>query len=468
MASVPTRTETDSFGPVEVPAHHYWGAQTQRSIENFPIGIEKMPAPLIHALGLIKLAAARVNAGLGVLEDSLADAIETAAREVADGEHDGEFPLVVWQTGSGTQTNMNANEVIAGRANEICTGTRGGKTPVHPNDHVNRGQSSNDTFPTAMHIAVALELHERLVPSLMHLHDALDEKAKRWAGLVKIGRTHLQDATPVTLGQEFSGYAAQIAACIRRLEISMPDVLALAQGGTAVGTGLNTEVGFAEKIAAEIADLTHLPFITAPNKFEALASHDALVMISGVLNSCAVALTKIANDIRLLGSGPRSGLGELALPENEPGSSIMPGKVNPTQCEMVTMVAAQVMGSHVAVTVGGAQGHLELNVFKPVIAFNVLQSIRLLGDAAESFAERCIRGIEPNQERLTDLLSRSLMLVTALTPEIGYDAAARIAKHAHHRGMTLRDAALDLGLITAARFDEVVRPEKMLKPGSAA
>jgi fumarate hydratase, class II len=468
MASVPTRTETDSFGPVEVPAHHYWGAQTQRSIENFPIGTEKMPLPLVHALGLIKLAAARVNMALGVLDKELVESIETAAREVADGEHDGEFPLVVWQTGSGTQTNMNANEVIAGRANELLTGVRGGKSPVHPNDHVNRGQSSNDTFPTAMHIAVALELHERLVPALVHLHDALDVKAKLWKDLVKIGRTHLQDATPVTLGQEFSGYAAQISACIRRLEVALPEVLSLAQGGTAVGTGLNTEAGFADKFAAEIASLTGLSFISAANKFEALASHDALVAISGALTSCATALTKIANDIRLLGSGPRSGLGELTLPENEPGSSIMPGKVNPTQCEMVTMVAAQVIGNASAVTVAGAQGHLELNVFKPVIAHNVLQSIRLLGDAAESFAERCIKGIEPNYERLTDLVSRSLMLVTALTPEIGYDAAAKIAKHAHHSGMTLRDAALDLKLISAERFDAVVRPEKMLKPGDVA
>jgi fumarate hydratase, class II len=468
MATVPTRTETDSFGPVEVPAHHYWGAQTQRSIENFPIGIEKMPAPLIHALGMIKLAAARVNATLGVVDKKIATAIETAAREVADGEHDGEFPLVVWQTGSGTQSNMNANEVIAGRANEIMSGARGGKTPVHPNDHVNRGQSSNDTFPTAMHISVALEIHERLVPGLLLLHDALDVKAKLWADLVKIGRTHLQDATPVTLGQEFSGYAAQIAACVRRLEVALPEILALAQGGTAVGTGLNTEIGFAEKFAGEIALLTGLPFITAPNKFEALASHDPLVNVSGVLSSCATALTKIANDIRLMGSGPRSGLGELNLPENELGSSIMPGKINPTQCEMVTMVAAQVMGNAMAVTIGAAQGHLELNVFKPVIAFNVLQSIRLLSDAAESFAERCIKGIEPNYERLTELVARSLMLVTALTPEIGYDAAARIAKHAHHSGMTLRDAALDLGLISAEKFDSVVRPDRMLKPGDVA
>jgi fumarate hydratase, class II len=467
MASVPMRTETDSFGPVQVPAHHYWGAQTQRSIENFPIGTEKMPTPLIHALGLIKLAAARVNARLAVLDAVLADAIETAAREVADGEHDSEFPLVVWQTGSGTQTNMNANEVIAGRANELLGQARGGKAPVHPNDHVNRGQSSNDTFPTAMHIAVALELHERLVPALILLHDALDVKAKLWVDLVKIGRTHLQDATPVTLGQEFSGYAAQIAACVRRLEMALPEVLALAQGGTAVGTGLNTEPGFAGQFAAEIAGLTDLPFITAANKFEALASHDALVNVSGALSSCATAMTKIANDIRLLGSGPRSGLGELHLPENEPGSSIMPGKVNPTQCEMVTMVAAQVMGNAVAVTVAAAQGHLELNVFKPVMAHNVLQSIRLLSDAAESFAERCIRGIEPDRERIASLLDRSLMLVTALTPEIGYDAAAKIAKHAHGNGMSLRDAALDLGLITAEKFDAVVRPENMLQPGGA-
>jgi fumarate hydratase, class II len=460
------RTETDSFGPVQVPIHHYWGAQTQRSIENFPIGIEKMPLPLIHALGLIKLAAVRVNARLGVLDSGLASAIESAAQEVADGDHDSEFPLVVWQTGSGTQTNMNANEVIAGRANEILGRARGGKVPVHPNDHVNYGQSSNDTFPTAMHIAVVMEMHERLIPAFTRLNDVLTAKAVLWAGLIKIGRTHLQDATPITLGQEFSGYAAQIAACLRRVESVLPEVLALAQGGTAVGTGLNTEPGFAEQFAAEIAVLTGLPFVTAPNKFEALASHDALVNVSGVLNSCATACTKIANDLRLLGSGPRSGLGELQLPENEPGSSIMPGKINPTQCEMMTMVAAQVMGNNMTVSVAAAQGHLELNVFKPVIAYNILQSIRLLADAVQSFVTRCVAGIEPNRTRIAELVDRSLMLVTALTPEIGYDAAAKIAKHAHASDMSLREAALDLKLISAERFDAVVRPENMVHPGA--
>jgi fumarate hydratase class II len=460
-----TRTETDSFGPVEVAADAYWGAQTQRSIENFPIGGERMPLPLVHALGIVKQAAARVNARAGTLSAGLVPAIEQAAGEVAAGAHDDQFPLVVWQTGSGTQTNMNANEVIAGRANELLAGTRGGKTPVHPNDHVNMAQSSNDTFPTAMHVAAAREVNDRLLPALRHLHAALDAKAKAWADLIKIGRTHLQDATPMTLGQEMSGYAAQVADGIDRVEAVLPRLHRLAQGGTAVGTGLNAPKGFGEAIAAEIAKLTGLPFVTAPNKFEALASHDTMVELSGALNVLAVSLTKIANDLRLLGSGPRAGIGELALPENEPGSSIMPGKVNPTQAEALTMVAAQVMGNHVAVTVGGAQGHLELNVFKPVIAYNVLQSIRLLADAAVSFADRAVAGMAPNRERLAELVERSLMLVTALAPEIGYDAASKIARHAHAKGLSLLEAGLELGLVDEATFRRVVRPEQMLGEG---
>ncbi len=459
-----TRIETDSFGPIDVAADVYWGAQTQRSIGNFPIGDERMPAPLVHALGIVKLAAARVNNRFGQLDAKIAEAIAAAAQEVIDGRHDSQFPLVVWQTGSGTQSNMNANEVIAGRANEMLAGVRGGKSPVHPNDHVNRGQSSNDSFPTAMHIAAAREVVARLIPACRHLHAALDVKAKAWADIIKLGRTHLQDATPVTLGQEFSGYAAQIAYGIERLEAALPRVYALAQGGTAVGTGLNSFQGFAEGFAAEVATITGLPFVTAPNKFEALATHDALVELSGVLNVLAVGVNKIANDIRLLGSGPRSGLGELLLPENEPGSSIMPGKVNPTQAESLTMVAAQVMGNHVAVTVAGAQGHFELNVFKPVIAYNVLQSIRLLADGMVSFADRCVAGIEPNTKRLKQLVDQSLMLVTALAPEIGYDNAATIAKHAHKKGQTLLEAALDLKLIDEARFHEIVRAETMLGP----
>ena len=458
-----TRTETDSFGPIEVPDEAYWGAQTQRSIGNFPIGDERMPLPLVHALGLVKQAAGRVNSRLGVLSGDIAATIETAAAEVAAGAHDDQFPLVVWQTGSGTQTNMNANEVIAGRANEILTGARGGKAPVHPNDHVNASASSNDTFPTAMHVAVAVEVHKRLLPALHHLHAALAAKAVEFKDLVKIGRTHLQDATPVTLGQEFGGYAQQVADGIARIEAVLPRLHRLAQGGTAVGTGLNAPRGFAEAVAAEIAALTGLPFVTAPNKFEALASHDTMVELSGALNVLAVSLNKIANDLRLLGSGPRSGLGELLLPENEPGSSIMPGKVNPTQAEALTMVAAQVMGNHVTVSIGGAQGHLELNVFKPVIAYNVLQSIRLLADASMSFADRCVAGIVPNVPRLAELLERSLMLVTALAPEIGYDKAAAIAKHAHHEGLSLLEAALALGHIDEVRFRELVRPEKMLE-----
>jgi fumarate hydratase, class II len=460
-----TRIETDSFGPIDVSAAAYWGAQTQRSIGNFPIGGERMPVPLVRALGLIKQAAAYVNAELGVLDNNLAPAIIEAAAEVAGGKRDDQFPLVVWQTGSGTQSNMNANEVIAGRANEILTGTRGGKVPVHPNDHVNASQSSNDTFPTAMHVAAAREVNERLIPALRHLHAALAAKAEAFADIVKIGRTHLQDATPVTLGQEFSGYAQQLTDGIARAEAVLPRLYRLAQGGTAVGTGLNAPEGFAEGIAKELARLSGLPFETAPNKFEALATHDTMVELSGALNVLAVSLNKIANDIRLLGSGPRSGLGELSLPENEPGSSIMPGKVNPTQAEALTMVAAQVMGNHVTVTVGGAQGHMELNVFKPVIAYNVLQSICLIADAAVSFADRCVVGIEPNRERIADLVERSLMLVTALAPEIGYDNAAAIAKHAHTHGLTLLEAAKALDLIDETRFRALVRPETMLAPG---
>ena len=458
------RVETDSFGPIEVPAERYWGAQTQRSLLNFRIGGERMPVPLVRALGVVKLAAARVNVRLGALEPRLGEAIAKAAEEVVEGKLDAEFPLVVWQTGSGTQTNMNANEVIAGRANELLGAGRGGKSPVHPNDHVNRGQSSNDTFPTAMHVAAAQEVHHLLLPALNHLHGALAGKAKAFADIVKIGRTHLQDATPLTLGQEFSGYAHQVAMGIDRVRAALPRVLELAQGGTAVGTGLNAKKGFAEAVAAEIARITGLPFVTAPNKFEALAAHDALVELSGALNTVAVSLMKIANDIRLLGSGPRSGLGELRLPENEPGSSIMPGKVNPTQCEALTMVCCQVMGNHVAVTIGGANGHLELNVFKPVIAHNVLQSIRLLADAARSFTDNCVAGIEANRERIRELVERSLMLVTALAPKIGYDAAAKVAKKAHAEGITLKEAALALELVTAEEFETLVRPETMLGP----
>jgi fumarate hydratase class II len=458
-----TRTETDSFGPIEVPADRYWGAQTQRSTGNFPFGpLEAMPAGIVHALGYIKQAAARVNARIGGLDAKLADAIAQAAGEVATGALDGEFPLVIWQTGSGTQSNMNANEVIAGRANELLGGKRGGKAPVHPNDHVNQSQSSNDSFPTAMHVAAALAVHSRLLPALHLIHRRLAAQAEAWDGIVKIGRTHLQDATPLSLGQEFSGYAAQVADNIGRVEGVLPRLYRLAQGGTAVGTGLNAPKGFAEAFAEEIAGLTRLPFETAPNKFAELAAHDTMVELSGVLNVIAVSLTKVANDIRLMGSGPRSGLAELRLPENEPGSSIMPGKVNPTQAEMLTMVAAQVMGNHVAVTIGGLQGHLELNVFKPLIAANVLRSIELLATGIESFTERALDGIEPDERRIAELMERSLMLVTALAPEIGYDNAAKIAKHAHRKGLTLKEAGLELGLVDEATFDRVVRPETML------
>ena len=458
-----TRTETDSFGPVQVPADAYWGAQTQRSIANFPFGErERMPIGIIHALAIVKQAAARVNRQHGLPGD-IADAIEAAAAEVASGPLDDQFPLVIWQTGSGTQTNMNVNEVIAGRANEMLTGTRGGKSPVHPNDHVNMSQSSNDSFPTAMHIAATIAATRDLLPALARLQVALKTKADAWQHIVKIGRTHLQDATPVTLGQEFSGYFNQLYRCGRRIEPALvAGTYRLAQGGTAVGTGLNAPPGFAANVCKAIADITGQPFHPAENAFEALASNDPLVHLSGTLNTLAVALTKIANDIRLLGSGPRSGLGELNLPENEPGSSIMPGKVNPTQCEMLTMVAAQVIGNHMAITVGGMQGHLELNVFKPMIAANVLRSIDLLATGMTSFAERCVEGIEPNLPRISELLDRSLMLVTALAPEIGYDNAAKIAKHAHAQGLTLKEAGLALGLVDEATFDRVVRPEAMV------
>jgi fumarate hydratase class II len=459
----PPRVETDSFGPIEVPGDAYWGAQTQRSIDNFPFGPrEQMPVEIVHALGFVKQAAARVNARSGGLDAEIAEAVQQAAGEVASGALDDQFPLVIWQTGSGTQSNMNANEVIASRANEILSGKRGGKSPVHPNDHVNKGQSSNDSFPTAMHIAAARAVHKRLLPALRMIHKRLAAQAKAWDPIVKIGRTHLQDATPLTLGQEFSGYAAQMEDGIARVEAALPRLFRLAQGGTAVGTGLNAPKGFGQAFAAEIANLTRLPFETAPNKFEALASHDTLVELSGVLNVLAVSLTKIANDIRLLGSGPRSGLAELRLPENEPGSSIMPGKVNPTQAEMLTMVAAQVMGNHVAVTIGGLQGHLELNVFKPLIGANVLRSIELLSTGMESFTERTLDGLEANEERISELMAQSLMLVTALAPEIGYDNAAKIAKNAHEKGLTLKQSGLALGLVDEATFDRVVRPESML------
>jgi fumarate hydratase class II len=459
-----TRIETDTMGEVAVPADRYWGAQTQRSIENFPIGEERMPAPLIRALGIQKKAAALANMELGELDREIGEAIVRAAEEVIDGTLADHFPLVVWQTGSGTQTNMNANEVIANRAIELLGGTLGAKDPVHPNDHVNRGQSSNDTFPTAMHIAAAQETTERLLPALTRLHEALDGKAKEFTEIVKIGRTHTQDATPLTLGQEFSGYAAQVEFGIAGIEGTLPRLYALAQGGTAVGTGLNTRIGFAELFAAKVAEITGLPFVTAPNKFAALAAHDAIVAASGALNVLAAVLMKISNDIRFLASGPRSGLGELILPENEPGSSIMPGKVNPTQAEALSQVCAQVMGNHTAITVAGASGHFELNVFKPVMIYNLLQSIRLLADASHSFADRCVAGIEANRERIAELLERSLMLVTALAPHIGYDDAAKIAKTAHAKGTTLRQAALALGLVTEEQFDAWVRPEKMLDP----
>ena len=457
-----TRRESDTMGSIEVSADRYWGAQTQRSLENFRIGGERMPLPLIHALGLQKLAAAKVNRALGILDDRLAGAIETAAREVADGALDDHFPLVVWQTGSGTQTNMNANEVIANRAIVLLGGTLGSKSPVHPNDHVNASQSSNDTIPTAIHIAAQREIETRLFPMLRKLDTALNAKASAFSAIIKVGRTHLQDAAPLTLGQEFSGYAAQIGAGIGRIARARESLYPLAQGGTAVGTGINCPPGFAEAFAREVANLTGLPFVSAGNKFEALASHDAVVEVSGALNVLAVSLMKIANDIRLLGSGPRAGLGELLLPENEPGSSIMPGKVNPTQAEALTMVCTQVMGNHVTITIAGSQGHFELNVFKPVLALNLLQSIRLLADAVESFAINCVEGLEADAARIGRLLDRSLMMATALNPYIGYDNAAKIVKKALAEDQSIREATLALGLATPAQLDLWLDPKTML------
>jgi fumarate hydratase class II len=459
-----TRTETDAIGPIDVPADRYWGAQTERTLRNFKIAGPRMPLPLIHALGILKQAAARTNAALGVLDPALATAIAQAASEVAAGQLDDEFPLKVWQSGSGTQTNMNANEVIANRANEILGAPRGEKKPVHPNDHVNLGQSTNDGFPTAMHISAVREIHGRLLPALTSFHQALDEKATAWAGIVKMGRTHLQDAVPLTLGQEFSGYAAQIASAIERVHDVLKRLYPLAQGGTAVGTGLNSKRAFAPRVAAEIASLTGLPFVTAPNKFEALAAHDALVELAGVMNAIATAYTKIANDIRLLGSGPLCGLAELRLPENEPGSSIMPGKVNPTQAEAMCMVAAQVMGQNLTVTFAGASGHFELNANKPVIILNILTSIELLADAAVSFTDNCVRGIQPNNERLHDYVARSLMLATALNPHIGYDKVAQLVKKARAENLTIKQATLALGFLTEEAFDAIVKPETMVHP----
>jgi len=459
-----TRIETDSMGPVEVPADALWGAQTERSRRNFTIGAERMPVDLVRALGLQKLAAARANMALGALDPKIGAAIAAAAEEVADGKLDEHFPLVVWQTGSGTQSNMNANEVIANRANEMLGGRRGDKKPVHPNDQVNLGQSSNDSFPAAMHIAVVLAVNARLLPVLKLLGDALDAKAQAFADIVKIGRTHLMDATPLTLGQEFSGYVCQVRAAAERIAEATRRLYPLAQGGTAVGTGLNARPGFDRAFATEVARLTGLPFAAADNKFYVMAAHDDLVALSGALNTAAAATFKIAGDIRLMGSGPRSGIGELRLPENEPGSSIMPGKVNPTQAEAMTMVCAQVMGNHVAVTIGGSQGHFELNVFKPLIADNVLRSIRLLADACDSFTRHCVDGIEADRQRIAEHLNRSLMLVTALNPRIGYDNAAKVAKLAHQENLTLREAAIRLDLLTGEEFDRLVRPETMLGP----
>ncbi|MCC6468519.1 MAG: class II fumarate hydratase [Alphaproteobacteria bacterium] len=459
-----TRVETDSMGPIEVPADRLWGAQTERSRRNFTIGGERMPAEIVHGFGLQKLAAARANMALGALDQKTGQAIAAAAQEVAAGLLDDHFPLVVWQTGSGTQSNMNANEVIANRANEMLGGRRGDKKPVHPNDQVNLGQSSNDSFPAVMHIAAALAAHRRLLPALARLGAALDAKALAFADIVKIGRTHLMDATPLTLGQEFGGYAAQVAAARARIDAAVAALYPLAQGGTAVGTGLNAKPGFDAAFAREIAALTGLPFAPAADKFALMAGHDDLVALSGALNAAAAACFKIASDIRLMGSGPRSGIGELRLPENEPGSSIMPGKVNPTQAEAMTMVCCQVMGNHVAVTVAGSQGHFELNVFKPVIVDNVLRSIRLLADAAGSFTEHCVVGIEPDRKRIAEHLARSLMLVTALNPRIGYDNAAKVAKLAHAEDLTLREAAIRLKLLTGEEFDALVRPQDMLGP----
>lgn len=460
-----TRTETDTFGPIEVPADRYWGAQAQRSLGNFKIGWEKQPAPVIRALGVIKRAAAETNMALGKLDPKLGAAIIQAADEVIENKLDEHFPLVVWQTGSGTQSNMNANEVISNRAIEMLGGEKGSKKPVHPNDHVNMSQSSNDTYPTAMHIACSEEIVHRLLPALRTLRNALNDKAEQWKHIIKIGRTHTQDATPLTLGQEFSGYTAQVEHGIQRIEMTLPGLMQLAQGGTAVGTGLNAPVGFAEKVAEHIAAITQLPFTSAPNKFEALAAHDAMVFSHGAINTVAASLFKIANDIRLLGSGPRSGLGELSLPENEPGSSIMPGKVNPTQCEAMTQVCVQIFGNNAALTFAGSQGHFELNVYNPVMAYNFLQSVRLMADAANSFTEHCVVGIEPREDNIKAALERSLMLVTALAPKIGYDAAAKIAKTAHKNGTTLREEAVGGGYVTNEEFDAVVRPEKMISPG---
>src|SRR6267143_1285487 len=459
-----TRIETDSFGPIEVPADRYWGAQSERSRQNFRIGHDRMPIEIIHALGIVKLAAAETNRELGLLDQRRARAIIRAAHEVIEGKLDDHFPLVVWQTGSGTQTNMNLNEVIANRANELLGGKLGAKQPVHPNDHVNMSQSSNDSFPTAMHIAAAMRIVADLIPALSELHRALRKKEKAFARIVKIGRTHTQDATPLTLGQEFSGYAAQVESAIARLRVAVKELFPLAQGGTAVGTGLNAKPRFAKLFAKHVAKITKLPFTSAPNKFEALASHDAYVFVHGAINSVATGLFKIANDIRLLGSGPRSGLGELILPENEPGSSIMPGKVNPTQCEAMTMVCCQVFGNQTVITTAASQGHLELNTYKPVIAHALLQSIGLLADAALSFADHCVAGIRPDTARIAELVEKSLMLVTALAPRIGYDKAAAIAKAAHANGTTLRQEAVRLGHVTAEEFDRLVKPDAMAHP----
>ena len=464
MSDQKIRTETDSFGPLDVPADRYWGAQTQRSIRNFPIGWERQPVALVRALGVIKQAAARVNAANGDLDPDLARAIDSAAQEVVDGTMDDHFPLVVWQTGSGTQSNMNANEVISNRAIEMLGGEMGSKTPVHPNDHVNRSQSSNDTFPTAMHIAAARVAHDVLLPGLDTLHGVLEQKTRDFADIIKIGRTHTQDATPLTLGQEFGGYAFQVRKGIERVNHALENIYPLAQGGTAVGTGLNTREGFAKAVADEIATITGLPFETAENKFEALAAHDAVVEMSGALKTVAASLFKIANDIRFLGSGPRCGLGELDLPENEPGSSIMPGKVNPTQCEALTQVCAHVMGNDAAIGFAGSQGHFELNVYKPMMIYNLLQSMQLLGDAAVAFTDNCVAGIEANEDRIAKLMNESLMLVTALAPEIGYDNATKVAKTAHKNGTTLKEEALSLGFCDAETFDRVVRPEQMIGP----
>jgi fumarate hydratase, class II len=460
-----TRTETDSFGPVEVPADHYWGAQTERSRRNFRIGGERMPMAIIHALGIVKLAAAQTNSELRLIDQRRTRAIIRAAREVIEGRLDEQFPLVVWQTGSGTQSNMNLNEVIANRANELLGGKLGAKVPVHPNDHVNMSQSSNDSFPTAMHIAAAMGITRDLVPALDTLGRALRKKEKEFAHIVKIGRTHTQDATPLTLGQEFSGYAAQVEHATARLRGAVQDLYPLAQGGTAVGTGLNSKPRFAKLFARHVAGITKLPFTSAANKFEALASNDAYVFVHGAINAAATGLFKIANDIRLLGSGPRSGLGELILPENEPGSSIMPGKVNPTQSEAVTMVCCQVFGNHTAITVGGSQGHFELNVYKPLLAYCMMNSIQLMADVSRSFTEHCVEGIRADEKRIRELMERSLMLVTALTPKIGYDNAAKVAKLAHANGTTLKQEAVRLGFVSADEFDRLVKPEKMIRPG---